>query len=115
MIARRAFSFARCSRRGIRERFLDRIEAQRAALEASMPTKDAVEAELRRYKPSYRGRPVPRDVEARLYAQVGWLEESGQLPANSFNGVVLTFGCEMQLQDARELARMLGGPKDDLS
>jgi hypothetical protein len=53
--------------------------------------------------------------EARVYAQVGWLERAGLLPDDRFNGPELTFGCEMDLLEAGELARELGGPKDDLN
>jgi hypothetical protein len=96
-------------------RFLTRIAAQRRLVEKGGPTKRAIEEELLRFKPTYGERDVPPYVEAGLYAQVGWLEDGGHLPDDSFNGVVLTFGCEMDLRNAGELVRELGGPTDDLN
>lgn len=79
------------------------------------PTSGAIEEELLRFKPTYGKRDVQPDVEAKVYAQVAWLEDGGHLPDDNFNGVVLTFGCEMELRNAGELARELGGPADDLN
>ena len=97
------------------ERFLGHYQVQLAEVEASAPTGEAIEKELLRFKPERWGTDVPIEVQARLYAQVGWLEAAGVLPDDRFNGLLFTYGCEMDLQGSGELTRLLGGPSDDLS
>jgi hypothetical protein len=67
------------------------------------------------FRTRHQGQPPPAEVEARIYAQVAWLERAKLLPEDSFNGVQFDFGSEMDLQFHGELVRMLGGPRDDLS
>jgi hypothetical protein len=97
------------------EAFIARYDAQRAEIEASRPTRAAMEEQLVRFKPIYGKGRVPLDVQARLYAQVGWLEDNGDLPDDKFNGLEFTYGCEMDLYAAGERVRAHGGPSDDLS
>jgi hypothetical protein len=97
------------------QRFLGHYEAQLDEIEASAPSQGGIEGQLLRFKPSYWGRAIPIEVQARAYAQVGWLETAGLLRVDRFNGVELTYGCAMDLDNSGELARMLGGPSDDLS
>jgi hypothetical protein len=84
-------------------------------VEASGPTRDAIEQELLQFKPTYRGRDVPFEVESRVYAQVGWLEKAKLVPDDPFNGLVFNYGCEMDLEHSGELVRELGGNSDDLN
>ncbi len=57
----------------------------------------------------------PQISRCSVGTQVGWLERAGLLPDDRFDGLELTFGCEMDLHEAGVLARELGGPKDDLN
>jgi hypothetical protein len=97
------------------QRFLARYEAQLVEIEASTPSQGGIEGQLRRFNPSYGGRDVPVEVQARTYAQIGWLERAGLLPDDRFNGLEFTYGCEMDLETSGEVARALGGQADDLS
>jgi len=97
------------------EAFMARYHAQRAEIEGSRPTKAVLEEQLVRFKPVYGKGRVPLDVQARLYAQVGWLEDSSQLPDDRFNGLQFTYGCQIDLYAAGEMVREQGGPSDDLS
>ena len=97
------------------EAFIARYHEQRAEVEASRPTKAVIEEQLVRFKPIYGKGRVPLDVQARLYAQVGWLEDCEDLPDDRFNGLEFTYGCQMDLYAAGEVARKHGGPSDDLS
>ena len=93
------------------ERFSARYKEQIVPILASRPSREVVEEELARFTPTYGG----RDVRARTYALVGWLEIAKMVPEDDFNGLEITYGCEIDLEGAAELARELGGPKDDLS
>ncbi len=97
------------------QRFMERYMVQLGVVEASGPTQDTIERQLLEFKAAYGHGEVPVEVQARVYAQVGWLERAGLLPDDRFNGLEFTFGCEMQLHQSGELVRMLGGPKDDLN
>ena len=84
------------------QRFMTNYLVRVAEVEASGPTRDAIERELLQFKPTYGGRDVPFEVQSRVYAQIGWLEKAKLLPDDSFNGLVFNYGCEMDLEESRE-------------
>jgi hypothetical protein len=87
--------------------FLSEVERQMVAIGRASPTQAAIEAGLRRVT-------TPVELTARVFALVRWLRSLGLLPSDERrNGAELVFGSELELQGASELARELGGRRDD--